>query len=420
MLRVNLLRCSGSSIKALRCATVDSYAGSRRCYAQGSRFSKTKKRVEVLEREPEPPQGSIFGSSQQGQQGFQQGFQQAPQASSSFPSYVDQREREREQQTGSQWENLSSGVVAHMQKVYGTLATGIGIAAGSALFAMATPVVGSVHPFILGLAPMVPIMGLYYTSKHTHSATMRTGLFAAATGLSGVAMAPLLKFALAVNPVVVPQALLITTAMFGTMTALSLMAKPGATLRWGVPLAGGMFMLMGCGIATMFVPVTSAWYPLLHNVYLYGGLGLFTLYIAYDTQKMIDEYEMGEDDHLKHALDLFIDFKARAHMRRAAPCRRVGPCAPHAVPHSLVAPRACCLLAPPPHQLLRAADHLLARTSPPPGARRLRCAGPRGRAAARGRTCSSAGGVFFESGRRWCEADASWFLVCHGSFQCIL
>ena len=24
---------------------------------------------------------------------------------------------------------------------------------------------------------------------------------------------------------------------------------------------------------------------------------------------MIDEYEMGEDDHLKHAVDLFIDFK---------------------------------------------------------------------------------------------------------------
>ena len=63
------------------------------------------------------------------------------------------------------------------------------------------------------------------------------------------------------------------------------------------------------GLASFFVPVTSAWYPLLHNVSLYGGLGLFTLYVAYDTQKMIDEYEMGEDDHLKHAVDLFIDFK---------------------------------------------------------------------------------------------------------------
>jgi hypothetical protein len=57
------------------------------------------------------------------------------------------------------------------------------------------------------------------------------------------------------------------------MTALSLLAKPGATLRWGVPLAGGMLVLMGAGLASMFVPVTSAWYPLLHNVYLYPLAG---------------------------------------------------------------------------------------------------------------------------------------------------
>mmetsp|Transcript_30277 Transcript_30277/g.99737 ORF Transcript_30277/g.99737 Transcript_30277/m.99737 type:complete len:110 (+) Transcript_30277:616-945(+) len=93
------------------------------------------------------------------------------------------------------------------------------------------------------------------------------------------------------------------------MTALSLFAKPGSMLRLGVPLGAGMLMLLGCGVAGMFVPVTSAWYPLLHSINLYGGLGIFTLYIAYDTQNMINEYEMGEDDHLKHAVDLFINFK---------------------------------------------------------------------------------------------------------------
>ena len=77
-----------------------------------------------------------------------------------------------------------------------------------------------------------------------------------------------------------------------------------------LPPPPGLLVLMAAGVASMFVPITSAWYPLLHNVYLYGGLTLFTLYIAYDTQKMIDEYEMGQDDHLKHAVDLFIDFKA--------------------------------------------------------------------------------------------------------------
>lgn len=74
--------------------------------------------------------------------------------------------------------------------------------------------------------------------------------------------------------------------------------------------------------------------------------GIFTLYIAYDTQNMINEcagrggeapatpsplhrgwptprrYEMGEDDHLKHAVDLFINFKAR---RRPRDCRERQP-----------------------------------------------------------------------------------------------
>ena len=140
---------------------------------------------------------------------------QAP-ASSSFPSYV---QPEREQQAGTQWDALTSGAVEHMRKVYGTLATGIGIAAGASLFTMATPLVG-VPPLVPGIASIGCLLGLYYTNKHTHSMMFRTGLFAAFTGLSGVAMAPLLKLALAVSPAVVPQALLITTAMFGTMTAL--------------------------------------------------------------------------------------------------------------------------------------------------------------------------------------------------------
>lgn len=269
-----------------------------------SRFSNVKKRkVEVLEKEPEQhssnsPQGSYYQQQQQ---------QQGTAPSSAFPSYVD-RDREREQQTGTTYDNLTSGAVEHMRKVYGTLATGIGIAAGASMFAMGTPLM-AVHPMIPGLAAMVPLMGIMYTSKHTTSTTLRAGLFAAFTGLSGVAMAPLLGLALKVSPIVVPQALLITTGIFGTMTALSLMAKPGATLRWGVPLGGGVLMLMALGLGSMFVPVTSAWYPLLHSVQLYGGLAIFTAYIAYDTQKMIDEYEMGEDDHIKHATDLFIDFK---------------------------------------------------------------------------------------------------------------
>jgi len=298
-----------STLSAERAANVGTL---RLCMSTGGRFKNTKKaRVEVLEKErPEydqPPQqqqqGSLFGGFGQQQQQQQQ-YGQAP--SSSFPSYVSQ-DREQEQQ-GSQWDALGGDVVAHMQKVYGTMAVGIGIAAGASMFTMATPLIG-VHPMIPGLLGLAPLMGIMYTSNRTHSPALRAGMFAAFCGLSGMSLAPLCYVAMKMSPVLVPQALLITTGLFGAMTGLSMLAKPGSMLRLGVPLGAGMLVLMACGIGGMFVPVTSAWYPLLHNVSLYGGLGIFTLYIAYDTQKMIDEFQMGEDDHIKHATDLFLDFK---------------------------------------------------------------------------------------------------------------
>lgn len=282
---------------------------SRRCFAFSPKKQSevgAKKRTQVLEREPPKNDWINEHSGNKQQSRKQSDYYEPTQSASVFPTY--QSERRREEQTGSQWEHLGSGVVEHMRKVYGTLATGIGIAAGASMFAMATPLVG-IHPLIPGLGAMVPLLGLMYTNKHTHSQTLRAGLFAAFTGLSGVSMAPLLKIAMGISATIVPQALLITCGLFGTMTALSLVAKPGAMLRLGVPLGGGLLVLMAAGIGAAFCPVTSAWYPLLHNVYMYGGLMLFTAYVAYDTQVMIDEFEQGEDDHIRHAVNLFINAK---------------------------------------------------------------------------------------------------------------
>jgi hypothetical protein len=64
--------------------------------------------------------------------------QQSAPTQSTFPSYADVRERQQ-QQSGSQLDNLSGGVVEHMRKVYATLGIGIGISAGASIFAMATP-----------------------------------------------------------------------------------------------------------------------------------------------------------------------------------------------------------------------------------------------------------------------------------------
>lgn len=122
--------------------------GARRCYSTPrGRFTNLKpgkkKPVEVLEAERPP-------AHEQQQQ--QMGVTSTSQA---FPSYT----ARDDQVQGTQWDHLSAGVVEHMRKVYGTLAVGIGIAAGASMFTMATPLIG-VHPLIPGLAAMVPLMGI--------------------------------------------------------------------------------------------------------------------------------------------------------------------------------------------------------------------------------------------------------------------
>jgi len=238
-------------------------------------------------------------------------WQQEQTTSTAVSRQHQQHDIDQDQRAGSQYEALTGGVQAHLQKVYATLTAGIGVAAGASMVSMATGLASMLPPIVPGLLAIAPMAYLIMgTNKYTHSSEFRTALFVAFTSLSGMAIAPLLKVFLAINPTAIPLALFSTAGLFGVMTVLSMVAPRGAMLNWGVPLGGGMIMLMLLGLGGMFVPATSAWAPLLHNISLYGGLGLFTLYIAYDTQVMVAEYEMGQDDHLRHAINLFINFQA--------------------------------------------------------------------------------------------------------------
>ena len=122
-----------------------------------TRFQKSrKKKLELLEREGEE-KAAQQSWWQQGTQG-QQTQQMTPYSSAAPPSdRQSEREAQRAAQTGSQYEYLGSGVVDHMRKVYGTLATGIGIAAGASIVTMATPLVG--------ISPIVPGHSLTFDER---------------------------------------------------------------------------------------------------------------------------------------------------------------------------------------------------------------------------------------------------------------
>jgi FtsH-binding integral membrane protein len=49
---------------------------------------------------------------------------------------------------------------------------------------------------------------------------------------------------------------------------------------------------------------------LLYQAELYGGLAVFSGYVIYDTQVIVERAEAGQTDPLKPALDLLVDFVA--------------------------------------------------------------------------------------------------------------
>lgn len=219
------------------------------------------------------------------------------------------RDGEEQEQYRSQAETLDDGVKAHLSKVYGTLAGTIGVAAGGATASMLVPGL-MMSPLIPGLGSLVPLFWLYTTNPQKDSETKRGLLLGSFAFLSGMSIAPICYVAMKMNPMLIPTALGATTAMFGAMSVAALAAPPGAALRMGPPLFGGVLVLGGCGLASFFVDPSSALYPVLHSVNLYGGLGIFALYTAFDTQYIIHDYEHGNRDVVQGAVNLFINFKS--------------------------------------------------------------------------------------------------------------
>ena len=73
----------------------------------------------------------------------------------------------------------------------------------------------------------------------------------------------------------------------------------------GAPLGGLVFALLGLQIVGLFYP-----HPMIWNINLYGGLALFTAFVAYDTHQTLEDYKCGQRDALTHAANFFINFMA--------------------------------------------------------------------------------------------------------------
>jgi len=105
-------------------------------------------------------------------------------------------------------------------------------------------------------------------------------MYAGFIGTMGVSLVPLIN--MYAMPVVF-DALMATGVTCGSLGCVAYNAPSEQFLNWGGPLALGLGGMLGISMLSMVYPQSRA----LYNMYLYGGLALFSAFMMYDTQMII-------------------------------------------------------------------------------------------------------------------------------------
>lgn len=117
--------------------------------------------------------------------------------------------------------------------------------------------------------------------------------------LVGIVLAP----SLIMFSAFIPHALITTAALVAGPITFSKFMPKGSLLPWGPALYTALWGLIGVGCASLISPLLGmhGLAMTLHGIDLYAGVALFTIYNAYDTHKLINDFENGKKDHIGHA-----------------------------------------------------------------------------------------------------------------------
>lgn len=195
-------------------------------------------------------------------------------------------------------------VMAHLRKVYSLLGVASGVAALGGIAAVGLAVPSGVA-LACGLGALVPMLGTFFMSKE--KVLLRQNLFLAAAALMGIGAGPLFA---AVSISTILLALGGTGAIFAGFTLAALKAPSASYVKFGGVALGAIIVLCLAGLLSVFggaLGIPASALAALSSFNLYGGLAIFSLFIAFDTQLMIDRAAAGETDHVSDALSLFID-----------------------------------------------------------------------------------------------------------------
>jgi FtsH-binding integral membrane protein len=194
--------------------------------------------------------------------------------------------------------------LAHLRKVYTLVGVSAGAAALGGLGATAIGIGGGLA-MVMGLGALAPLLGALMMNPA--KVLLRQNLLIGAAAMMGIGAGPLLG---AVGMPAILMALGGTGAIFAGFSLAALKAPSGSYLKFGGVMMGGVLVILAAALLSMFggaLGIPASILAGLSSLNLYGGLLLMSLFVAYDTQSMIDRAASGDSDHVSDAVNMFID-----------------------------------------------------------------------------------------------------------------
>jgi FtsH-binding integral membrane protein len=194
--------------------------------------------------------------------------------------------------------DLDTRVQKHLAKVYTTLTFAVALAT----LGVAADLVSHVGGALTTLAAVGSLLWLGFTTP-ADSPSKRYGLLGTFAFCQGTSLGPLVGLAIAVNPSIVLTAALSTTAVFTCFTFSALFTRRRSYLFLGSWLSSAVLGMMAIRLGGWLFGLGRFGF----EVELYLGLLVFSGYVLFDTQLIVERASAGDMDHVKHALDLFVD-----------------------------------------------------------------------------------------------------------------
>lgn len=196
-------------------------------------------------------------------------------------------------------QNLEPNLRQHLTKVYTCMTLTCAAAAIGSIVHLTNLWNAGLLSVVLNVATLV---ALFLIPQRSTNLKTRLCLLLASGALTGHVLGLLIEQVMVVNPAFVVTALLGTTVSFGCLSLSAILARRGRHLALGGVLSSVTCALVIVGIGNLFY---HSW--IVHKMSLYLGLAVICGMVLFDTQVVMEEYRLGNDDYVTHALKLFFN-----------------------------------------------------------------------------------------------------------------